>query len=374
MFIRIKMGMIRHIYNKYMIIMMFICSLITAATNAASPDIAAIDAFIELQMSLKKIHGLALAITHKDKIFHIRGFGFAEKDRKVTPQTPFYIGSLSKSFTSLAIMQLSEAGKIDIDAPVKKYLTWFEAGDPDKSDLITVRHLLNQTSGLSKKITEDLPINATMEDAVRALRYSKPSDPPGTKFHYFNLNFVVLGVLVEKVSGISYTEYVQKHILEPLEMKNTFFSEESAKKAGLAQGHNVFFGFQEAGEQPFIPYLIPAGFIISTAEDLSHYMICQNNKGYYKNIRILSESGISEIHRPVINSYAMGWYSLMRLNRRVIHHPGNNAFFHTEALMLPEEGYSVIMLINQNNDLDSKAYKPIADGILSLLIGADMQK
>jgi len=355
--------------------------LITDAANAASPDIAAIDAFIESQMSLKKIQGLALAITHKDKIFHIRGFGSAGSgqrpeltQRQVTPQTPFYIGSLSKSFTSLAIMQLSEAGKIDIDAPVKKYLTWFEAGDPDKSDLITVRHLLNQTSGLSKKVTEDLPMNATMEDAVRALRFSKPSDPPGTKFHYFNLNFVVLGVLVEKISGISYNEYLQKNILEPLEMKNTFFSKESAKKAGLAQGHNIFFGFQEAGEQPFIPYLIPAGFIISTAEDLSRYMICQNNRGYYKNIRILSEAGIDEMHRPVINSYAMGWYSVQRLNRRVIHHPGNNAFFHTEALMLPEEGYSVIMLINQNNDWDSMAYKPVADGILSLLINAGVQK
>ena len=95
------------------------------------------------------IPGASLAIIEGDRIVHMRGFGQARPGGETpTPQTPFFIGSLTKSITALAVMQLVEAGKVELDAPVQRYLPWFRVADPEASAQMTVRHLLNQTSGL----------------------------------------------------------------------------------------------------------------------------------------------------------------------------------------------------------------------------------
>src|SRR6266487_95078 len=122
---------------------------VSAAAHSNEPDIAKIDAYVSAQMQANHIPGVALGLVHNDQIVHLRGFGSADSTgRAVTPHTPFMIGSVSKSFTALAIMQLVEAGKVELDAPVQRYLPWFRVADPAASARITVRHLLYQTSGL----------------------------------------------------------------------------------------------------------------------------------------------------------------------------------------------------------------------------------
>src|SRR5215210_587878 len=119
------------------------------ASPAANPDFAAIDAYIQEEMREVHIPGLALGIVLNDKLVHLQSFGEADSSgRAVTPQTPFILASSSKSFTALAIMQLSEAGKLDLDSPVKRYVPWFRVADNAASARITVRNLLNHTSGL----------------------------------------------------------------------------------------------------------------------------------------------------------------------------------------------------------------------------------
>src|SRR5512136_1383352 len=127
-------------------------------TNRASNDAAAsaaasyeaIDAYVEGQMHRLHIPGVSLAIVEGDKIVHVRGFGRARPGGEApTPQTPFFIGSVTKSITALAVMQLVETGKVELDAPVQRYLPWFRVADPQASAQITVRHLLHQTSGFS---------------------------------------------------------------------------------------------------------------------------------------------------------------------------------------------------------------------------------
>ena len=109
----------------------------------------AIDAYITGQMRRLSMPGVALAIVEGDKIVHLRGFGRARPGGETpAPYTPFFIGSLTKSFTALAVMQLVEAGKVELDAPVQRYLPWFRVADPQTSVQMTLRHLLNQTSGL----------------------------------------------------------------------------------------------------------------------------------------------------------------------------------------------------------------------------------
>ena len=126
------------------------------ASSGTSYD--AIDAYVEEQMHRLHIPGASLAIVEGDQIVHLRGFGHARPGGEApTPQTPFFIGSLTKSITALAVMQLVEAGKVELDAPVQRYLPWFRVADPEASAQMTVRHLLNQTSGLSFMASEAGP-------------------------------------------------------------------------------------------------------------------------------------------------------------------------------------------------------------------------
>ena len=156
-----------------------IASAVLGSTSAAAddgPDLAAIDRYVRSEMDAQRIPGLALGIVHGDRIVHVQGFGQAERSgRDVTPQTPFLIGSVTKSFTALAIMQLSEAGRVQLDAPVQRYLPWWRVADPDASTRVTVRHLLYQVSGLSKATgnayaTSGDTHDSALEDRVRALR------------------------------------------------------------------------------------------------------------------------------------------------------------------------------------------------------------
>src|SRR5215210_8416178 len=121
------------------------------ASSESLPDFATIDRYVKKEMEQTRMPGVALGIVKADEVVHLKGFGEADSSgRKVTPQTPFIIGSLSKSFTALAIMQLVEAGKVELDAPVQRYLPWFRVADEEASARSTVGELRNHTSGLSR--------------------------------------------------------------------------------------------------------------------------------------------------------------------------------------------------------------------------------
>jgi CubicO group peptidase (beta-lactamase class C family) len=207
-------------------------------------DFSVIDTYIRTEMKRLGIPGLALGVVHRDQVVFLQGFGVADSTgRCVAPATPFHMGSLTKSFTALAVMQLVEAGHIELDAPVQKYLPWFSLADKDASAHLTVRHLLNQSSGLSEKDGNRLWTSAaSMEEAVRQMNTLQLRYPVGAKYQYCNLNFVVLGLLVEKISGQSYAAYVAEHIFKPLNMCHSYTSHSAALTHDLAEGHYYVLG------------------------------------------------------------------------------------------------------------------------------------
>src|SRR5215216_5065679 len=151
-------------------------------------DFESVDTYISTRMKELGIPGAALVIVQGDHIVHLKAFGVADASgRPVTPQTPFFTGSTGKSFTALAIMQLVEAGKIKLDAPIQTYLPWFRVADPDASERITVRQLLNQVSGLPHSIGQTQLANTDLSDSaiennVRALANVELSAPPGERY------------------------------------------------------------------------------------------------------------------------------------------------------------------------------------------------
>ena len=272
------------------------------ASAAPAPGFTAIDAYIRRQMKDARIPGLALGIVHDGHPVHLRGFGRADDcGRAFTPQTPFFIGSDSKSFTALAVMQLAEAGKVDLDAPVQRCIPWFRVADPEASALITVRHLLNQTSGLTERAGRGATLAAGMhplEPAVRALAATGLARPPGTAFEYSNLNYTTLGLVVEMAAGEPFEAYLKTHIFEPLNMHHTYTAIQDAKSDGLASGYRYWFGFPVVFDTPGHGGTVPAGGIISTAEDMSRYLAMYQGGGRYHGQVVLSPAGIAEMMRP----------------------------------------------------------------------------
>ncbi len=139
---------------------------------ASAPEFDAVDACLAAQVRADRTPGLAVGIVQNGEVVHTAGFGFADRaGAPVTPQTPFVIGSISKGFTALAVLQLAEAGRLDLDAPVQTYLPWFTLADPQAAARITLRHLLNQNSGLgyndSTRPMWDRPGEFTLEARLR---------------------------------------------------------------------------------------------------------------------------------------------------------------------------------------------------------------
>ena len=298
--------------------------------------------------------------------------------------TPFIIGSLTKSFTALAVMQLVEDGKVELDAPVERYLPWFRVADPQASVQITVRHLLNQTSGLPQ--LSGLRLLADFDDSpdaserqARALSTLELTRPAGSKFEYSNMNYNLLGLIIEAASGESYEDYIQNHIFAPLQMTHSYTSQPEAKQNGLAVGHRYWFAIPFA--EPNLPLprgSLPTFLIISSSEDMARYLIAHLNEGRYDNAQILSAAGIDELHRPAVEvdqmgypsgHYGMGWFIEQTGQTKIVSHPGTLPTFFAYMAILPEQKKGVVLLVNANQLMMDLAQWEFGAGVAKLLAG-----
>ncbi len=321
-------------------------------------DLATIDEYINARMRSARIPGLALAIVKGSRIVYSKGYGHPDSSgRPVTPQTPFMIGSITKSFTALAVMQLVEAGKVDLDAPVHHYIPWFCVADPKASDQITVRMLINQTSGLPQgptAVSWTWPDEAgAIERHVRLLAGVKLADAPGQSFIYSNANYATLGMIVQAVSGQPYEDYIRQQIFAPLGMQHSYASQEAAMQDGMAMGHRWWFGMPVPANLPFNRANLPAGFIISSAEDMGHFLIAQMNGGHYQNTSVLSPEGIALMQaEPPPGTYGLGWESVSIDGRRLINADGATANFQCSVFIDLETQVGVVLAANVMSALD----------------------
>ena len=338
-----------------------------AQTGAGSRlDVRALDAYVQGQMSKHGLKGVSLAITSKTEILYLKGYGVSGNGRAMTPQTPMYIGSQSKSFTALAIAQLIEQGKIDPYDPVQRYIPWFRVRDEAASQLITIADLLHHTSGLSDAgFTALLADDATREEAVRALASAKLTAPVGETFQYFNLGYAVLAFVVQNASGMTYEDYIQKNIFDRLEMTHTYTDPAVARAHGLSQGYSRFFGFTIPQAQPHRSFELSAGYLISTAEDLAHYAIAMDNGGRYKGQQLLTYEGMDLLFSPV-QGYGMGWF----VEQGHVFHGGANETFKTYVDIYPLRDTSLVLLINQGYLFDHYISAPqLFRGVEAIVLG-----
>lgn len=365
------------------------------------PAYAELDAYVGREMRRLHLPGIALAVVEGDRITHTRGFGRAwPKGGPPTGQTPFFIGSITKSITALAAMQLVEAGKIDLDTPVQRYLPWFRVADPAASARMTVRHLLNQTSGLPT--SEGEVILADFDDSpgaaerqAQALSSLVLARSPGAAFEYSNSNYQLLGLIIEAASCESYPDYLWRHILTPLGMHHTTTSPATAFQNGLAIGQRFWFGRPVATPGLPVPYgAVAVGTLISTAEDLARYLIACLNGGRSGDARVLSAEGIAELLRgatsvkPIglgplerivargveFGQYAMGWNIDKAGQTQVIWHGGTMPDYGGCVALIPEQKKGLVLLYNANHHWYMPLLSEFGPGAAAILAGEQPNK
>ncbi|NTW99736.1 MAG: beta-lactamase family protein [Geobacteraceae bacterium] len=339
-----------------------------------------IDAYIHSRMQTAGIPGLALGVVYGDQVVYLKGYGSAGPDgRAVTPQTPFILGSTSKSITALAVMQLVEAGKIDLDAPVTQYLAWFRTSNETASAQITVRNLLNQNSGLPadegrQGISDSDQSNLALENGIRDLSRVQLSQPAGQRYEYANENYNLLGLIVQTVSGTSYEDYIRSAIFTPLQMSHSAAALSDPAAIDLATGHRYWLFWPVAFDAPYPRRMTPSGFLISSAEDMAHYLSAQLNDGTYGHHQLLSPQGIDTLHTPgarinPLSSYGMGWVIQGQPGLTKIWHNGDVSNFHSNLLLLPDQHIGIVMLINVGGFFSSSALNIPIEGVAAILLG-----
>ena len=330
------------------------------------------------------IPGLVVAIVQGHKVVYQRGLGHTVPRRSVTPQTPFVLGSLSKSFTALAIMQLAESGKLDLDTPVQQYLPWFTLRDRVASAHITLRHLLTHTSGLPRAAGREHLLGTgfhTAQHAVYELQYIRLVHPVGSVFEYSNLNYLILGVIIETVSQEPYKRYIQHHIYQPLHMQHSYTSSvAAASDHEMASGYQWWFGIPRVAPAPYVSTAIASAFLISCAEDMGRYLLAYLDAGA-SNGSLLSPQSFAQMFKQQVPipgrdaSYGLGW-RIERIGEELLYrHGGEVSNFRADMVMLPAHKLGVVVLANCNNGMVAQlGLDQIALNVVRLLLGQPLPR
>ena len=341
------------------------------------------------------VPGMAVVVVTADGPVFAEGFGSADdSDRAVTPQTPFRIASVSKQLTGIAVRQLIEDGRLELEAAVTDYLPWFDDDVPALGK-VTVRHLLSHTAGLTGDLDVEDLVNTSTDDGalerhVRDLARQDPAYALG-EFNYNNANFNVLALLVATASEMTFEDYLQENVLTPLQMSHTHLTDAAARADGVAQGHYPFYGFVIPWEVPFSRGSMGSASVVASAEDLGHVLMAHLNQGRFGDTQVLSLDGMADIETPLVNpapwdGYGWGWFSIPLYEAGAIRdvdgdpvyeapvmleHGGSFANFAAGMLVMPEAGYGVVALMNLNDELISSRYHQTHLGIAHILAGRE---
>jgi len=317
-----------------------------------------IDRFAEVWMKNLGIPGLAIAVTDHEKLLKAATYGVADLASRapVTPDTLFEIGSLGKPFTSIALLQLRDEGKLNLNEPVRQYLPWFQV----KSEYppITVHHLMTHTAGIVRGT--DLAPHGLYESW--ALRQAHTSAPPGEYFWYSNIGYKTLGFLLERLTGRALSEVIQSRLLSPLGMTSSHPATTLETRAQAATGYCGFYDDRpEHPSHAVVPalwgeYGTGDGCEVSTAADMAIYLRMLLNRGQGHRSRLISEESFDLLTRPWVwtggDYYGYGLATYPEDGRTYIGHGGGNAGYRSAIVMDLEAGLGVAFLLNRMGETD----------------------
>jgi len=327
-----------------------------SAVRAQAPNTARMEQVVQSYVAAKQFMGSVL-VARGNEVLLDKGYGFADLEWEVpnSPATKFRLGSITKQFTATSILLLEERGKLNVNDPVKKYLP----DAPAAWDKITIYNLLTHTSGIPNFTSfPDYPwkepFPSTPEQLVARFR-DKPLDfQPGEKYSYSNSGYVLLGYLIEKLSGESYAQFVQENIFTPLGMKDSGYDSNSAIIPHRARGYSpVPGGIANTG---YVDMSIPfsAGSLYSTTDDLLRW-----EQGLFGG-KVLSSASLAKMTTPYKSDYAFGLLVHTEGGQKVIEHNGGIEGFNTVLRYFPDDKLTVVVLANENGGAPEDIARSIA--------------
>ncbi len=325
---------------------------------------AFVDEFFAEQLPLSHIPGGVFVLVRDGEIFFAKGYGHADLENQrpfVPDETLVLPGSVGKLFTAMAVMQLVEQGKLDLDADVNEYLDDFRIPDT-YPEPVTIGDLLTHSGGFDERFIgaavstpeELLPLGqyVTQNMPARVM-------PAGDNISYCNYCYALAGYLVEKASGMPWEQYIDENILLPLEMSRSTCQQPPPADlaANLAIGYTYANGAHTRAGEPLMN-MAPAGALYATATDMAHFIIAQLQKGRYGDARILREGSFEDLHErgfrnhPQLWGYTYGGFSeFVAHGQRVLAKGGDVGGFSSTLILLPDEGLGFFASFNAAIDL-----------------------
>lgn len=358
------------------IVMLLGVMMVFSSVLAQKVNPAQIDSVVTQQMERYKAPGLGFALILDGKVVYSKGYGMRNLSSKapVTPDTVFAIASISKSFTSLALMQQVAAGKVGLDKAVVGYLPKLKFSDTQKGQQLTVRHVLANASGLSRYdnwiFDPSIDSRQKVLDTVAKIPFAAQ---PGSAFEYNNQNYLIAGAVLEQATGQSWEQYVQQNIFRPLGMSRAQFSYTAAAKAGnvatpygfTAKGIAPIANYDQIGSDTFFKTIGPAGGILASLNDMSKYTLFQLNSRTTQLPKPLFDEmhkqqvTVGHAYDPILNSflddvrgYGLGWYKGEYRGMRGFGHGGNIQGFTSMVFVLPQQRLGMVLLTNLNGAND----------------------
>ena len=326
---------------------------VAVSLTAADAD-AWLDGYLPYALKTGDIAGAVVAIVKDGEVLTERGYGYADVAAKkpVDPKmTLFRPGSVSKLFTWTAVMQLVEAGKIDLDADVNQYLDF--KIPPREGKPITMRNLMQHTAGFEEQAKGVITENPKAPGFEALLKAWVPERvfAPGTTPAYSNYGASLAGYIVQRLSGESFDSYIEKHIFEPLEMTHSIFRQPLPPELAplMSKGYRTASG-EPGGFEIVGP--APAGSLSSPGEDMAHFMIAHLQGGEYHGKRILSAATAQLMHDspltllPPMNRMELGFFETNINGREVIGHLGDTEYFHTSLHLFLKENVGFYVSFN----------------------------
>jgi serine beta-lactamase-like protein LACTB len=320
--------------------------------------VAALERFIEGQVADKELPALSIALVDDQRIVWARGFGFANLSEKVpaTAETVYRVGSVSKLFTDIAVMQLVEQGKLDLEAPVTRYLPDFKPANPFGTP-ITLRQMMAHRSGLVREPPVGNyfdPSGPSLAEMVASLNRTELVYPPGTKIKYSNAAIATVGYALEKTQGEPFPRYLERAVLRPLGLRKSAFQPTPALTKGLAAGLMWTYQGREFEAPTFQLGMAPAGSMYSTVEDLGHFLSVLFAGGRGPGGAVLKRETLEQMWTPQFakpgdkTGFGIGFQLTEFEGRRRVGHGGAIYGFATELAALPEDKLGVVVIASRD--------------------------
>ena len=327
----------------------------THALTASDLD-AFLDGYMPYAIARGDIAGSVFVVVKNGKILFAKGYGYSDVAKRapvIPDQTLFRPGSISKPFTWTAVMQLVQAGKIDLDRDVNDYLDF---KIPEKFGApITMRNLMTHTGGFEEGIAKEFVQKPNELFPLRDYlmqHMPKRIYPPGKIVAYSNYGCSLAGYIVQRLSGEPYADYIAHHIFVPLGMAHSTFVQPLPR----ALAPDMSNGYKQASDKKTIPFedveTAPAGALSSTGTDMARFMIAHLEHGSYNGASILAPATVELMHSPQsrmapgVNGFDLGFYQESRNGLRIIGHAGDTEAFHSDLHLLLDKGVGVFMSFN----------------------------